>query len=173
MDPTKKFWTIPELGEKLIAYLDPLSLLHLVQSDVMGKEVLQKSLTFKAWSELIRRSSVVEYFGTKWEFLLPERFEEKKEDVKTLVKILHFMKAEELSPFVMTLLDLICESSSRGSVEMICPCRPEPHRINYKAFLLLEEVEAAFGTTEQSLKSIKRDFVCGSELSAPGSVLIG
>ena len=78
MDPTKKFWTIPELGEKLIAHLDPLSLLHLVQSDVMGKEVLQKSLTFKAWSELIRRSSVVEYFGTKWEFLLPESFEEKR-----------------------------------------------------------------------------------------------
>ena len=66
MDPTKRFWNNPELGEKLIGYLDPMSqfhLVHLVQSDVMEKKTLQKSLTFKAWSELIRRTSVVEYFG--------------------------------------------------------------------------------------------------------------
>ena len=58
MDAAKKFWTLPELGETLISFLDPLSTLRLMQSNVMDKETLQKSLTFKAWNELIRRSSV-------------------------------------------------------------------------------------------------------------------
>ena len=114
MDATKKFWSIPELGERLVSFLDPLSTLHLVQSNVMDKAILQKSFTLKAWGELIRRSSLQE-FG---------RFEEKGEDVKILVKILHFMKREELSPFLMALLDLICESHPGNSVEMICPLPP-------------------------------------------------
>ena len=156
MNSVKRFWTIPELGEKLIVYLDPLSLLRLAQSEVMEKEVLQKSLTFKAWSELIRRSSL-EDLG---------RWEEKKGDVKILVKILHFMKTAKLSPFLMALLDLICESRHGGPVIIMCPCRPEPHSISTDAFLLLEEVEAAFGTTEQRLKSIVSDFSSGDLISA-------
>ena len=51
---TKKFWSLPELGERLVSFLDPLSVLHLVQSRVMEKETLQRSLTSKEWSKLIR-----------------------------------------------------------------------------------------------------------------------
>ena len=144
MGATKKFWTLPELGEKLISFLDPLSALHLMHSDLMDKEILKKSLTSKAWGELVRNSSVKGLAG----------FEEKMEDVKALVKILHFMELKEPVPLLMPLLDLICESSPGHSVEMVCACRPEPHSISPEGFLLLEEVEAAFATTEQSLKSI-------------------
>ena len=58
MEPAKKFWSLPELGERLVSYLDPLSVLHLAQSSVMKKKTLQKSLTSKAWIKLIRRSSL-------------------------------------------------------------------------------------------------------------------
>ena len=73
------------------------------------------------------------------------------EDVKALVKILLFMKP---GPFLMPLLDLISESSPGHSAEMVCTCRPEPHSIFPEGFLLVGEVEAAFSTTVQSLKSI-------------------
>ena len=57
LDAGEKFWKTPELGERLLSMLDPLSTRHLIQSGVMDKKILQKSLSLKAWSELIRRSS--------------------------------------------------------------------------------------------------------------------
>ena len=78
MDAVEKFWTIPELGERLVSLLDPLSALRLIESNVMDKEILQKSLYFAAWSNLIKGTS------TGQQSLL--------EDVRVLVKILHFME---------------------------------------------------------------------------------
>ena len=129
-----------------------LSVLHLAQSSVMKKETLQKSLTPKAWIKLIRCSSL-----QVLDEVDKER-ERKREELKVLVKILHYMKLGELSPLLGPLLDLICESNpgldDSECVRMTCPCRPEPHFISPQGFLLLEEVEAAFGTAEQSLMSI-------------------
>ena len=105
MDAAKKFWTLPELGERLVSFLDPLSVLHLAQSKVMEKKTLQNSLTSKAWSKLIRRTSLQ---------VVSRRHEvdmEKREDLKVLVKILNFVELGELSPLLRPLLDLICESS--------------------------------------------------------------
>ena len=174
----EKFWTLPELGERLFSFLDPLSTLHLAQSNVMDKKILQKSLTSKAWRELIRRSSLqgLSFQALEHPAVRFEREKEAREDLEVLIKILHFMKLEELSPRLVPLLDLICELSSEVSsyacVEMICPCRPDPHSILPEGFLLLEKVEGAFGTTEQSLKSV-RSFVQGwhyhEELSAISS----
>ena len=152
----------------MVLFLDPSSVLHLAQSNVMEKETLRKSLTSKAWSKLIRRSSLQV-------LRRPFQDEEKREDLKVLVKILNFMELGEVSPLLRPLLDLICESSpgwsSSACVQMICPCRPEPHSISHEGFLLLEQVEAAFGTAEQSLKSIGS--FCGGRwrLSAPGCLV--
>ena len=121
---------------------DPVSTWSLVQSKMMDKETLQKSLTSKAWGKIIRRSSL-----RGW-----KTFEEKEEKVKVLLKILHFAELEEPIPLLVPLLDLICESCPGFAVEMTCPCRPEPHLISTDGFLLLEEVERSFSTTEQSLK---------------------
>ena len=140
----------------MVSFMDPLSVLHLAQSTVMDKETLKKSLTSKAWGKLIRHSSlqVVSEHGGKNSGVIVQMW--KREDLKVFVKILHFMELEEVSPFLRPILDLICESSPVRfkSVEMICPCRPEPHSISPDGFLLLEQVEAAFGTAEQSLKSV-------------------
>ena len=141
-----KFWNLPELIERLISLLDPLSALCLLQSHVIDREILQKSLSYEAWNKLIRRNS---YGG---EGLL------QAEDVKDFVKILKLMELEEPSTFLLPLLDLICESgpseSPKRKVQVTCPNHPEPHSVSPEAFLLLEEVEGAFGTAEQSIKSI-------------------
>ena len=148
LDAGEKFWKTPELGERLLSMLDPLSTRHLIRSGVMDKKILQKSLSLKAWSELIRRSS---YGG---EGLL------QMEDVQDLVRVLHFLELEEPSTYLLPLLDLICKSRPtdpvRGDhVDMICPNHPDnPHSITEEAFLLLEEVEGRFGTAVQSVESI-------------------
>ena len=137
-----KFLNLPELIERLISSLDPLSALRLLESHVIDKDILQKSLSGKAWNKLIRSSSYGE------EALL------EVEDVK----ILKLMKVEEPNKFLLTVLDLICESGPSqpysSGVEVICPNHPEPHLVTPDAFLLLEEVEGAFGTAEQSIESI-------------------
>ena len=154
MDAARKFWTTPELGERLVSLLDPLSTLRLIQSDVMDKETLQKSLSPKAWNKLIRRSSRDE------NRLL------QKEDVKDLVKILKLMELKEPSTLLLPLLDLACVLPplfSNDYVKMVCPKHQEgpdfqPHKEHFiaiDAFLLLEEVEGAFGTTEQIFESIE------------------
>ena len=141
-----KFLNSPKLIARLISFLDPLSALRLLQSHVIDKKIHQKSFSFEAWNKLIRRSS---YSG---EELL------QGEDVKDLVKILKLMKLEEPSTFLLPLLDLICESRPSkpdfSYVSVICPNHPEPHKVTPDAFLMLEEVEGAFGTTVQSIKSI-------------------
>ena len=151
MDAARKFWTTPELGERLVSLLDPLSTLRLIQSDVMDKETLQKSLSFAAWSNLISGTSNSE------QRLL------NIECVRILVKVLWFMELEEPGPFLLPLLDqicafqVICESDmccESCDVVIICPCHKEPHAISMCAFRLLEEVESAFGTTEQIMKSV-------------------
>ena len=144
----QKFWNSPELMEKLLSMLDPLSILRLVQFRLVKKETLQKSLSYKAWLELIKHSSICSQFygGLDLDWL-------KMEDVKDLVKILKLMKLEEPSAYLLPLLDLNCERSPRDEVHMICPCGPEPHLISTDAFMLLEEIEGAFRTTEQSVTS--------------------
>ena len=52
----QKFLNIPEVVEKLISSLDPSSTLHLAQSEVLSKDVFQKSLTFKVWKELVEHA---------------------------------------------------------------------------------------------------------------------
>lgn len=162
----EKFWKTPELVEKLVSKLDPLSTLRLIQSGVMDKDILKKGFSLKAWSRIISRSS---YGG---EGLL------QMEDVKDLVKVLRFLELEEPSIFLLPLLDLICKSRPAipglwgipsNQVKMICPSHPDPHSITIEAFLMLEELEGSFGTAEQSVGSIKKFILNEPLLSALSS----
>ena len=127
-----KFLNLPELIEKLILLLDPLSALCLLESDVIEKEILQKSLSCEAWNKLIRVSS----YGGEGTL--------QAEDVKDLVKILKLMELKEPSTFLLPLLHLICESgpsqTDLNEVHLICPGHPEPHFVTPETFLILEEV---------------------------------
>ena len=160
-DAVLRFLKLPELIERLVSFLNPRSTLHLLQSRVMDKETLQKSLSLKAWTQLIRRTPRNE--DGPWNG--PQDGLLQGEGVRELVKILEMLRLEEPSSFLLPLLDLICESASVPKVPnasqmspdrivMICPCHMEPHIVSTEAFKLLEEVEGTFGTALQSIKSM-------------------
>ena len=138
----QKFWSIPEVVEALVSFLVPESTLHLAQSKVVDKRTLQKSVSSKVWNKLIRRRS--SFY-----------------DLDYLIKISQLLELKEPSTFLLPLLDGICDMPWMDvfftHVDIICPCHPEPHVIPPHAFLWLEEVEGAFGTAEQSIKSISVD----------------
>ena len=75
---------------------------------------------------------------------------------------------------MLDLLDVICERFATDDVfiqsidhrdhthvSVGCPRHPTGHLIQLSGFLLLEEVEAAFGTTLQSLESVRGGTLIG------------
>ena len=59
----QKVWDVSELVTNLLALLDPLSVLQLVESGVIDKEGLKKSLSLKAWNQIIKRSAYGDWWG--------------------------------------------------------------------------------------------------------------
>ena len=82
-DSQQKFLGCPELLEKLLTMLDPLSIKRLIQSELVDKNVLKDSLSSKTWAGLIKRSSY-------WEGDAVELY-----DVKNLVAIVKFLALED------------------------------------------------------------------------------
>ena len=140
MNAAKKFLTLPEMGEIMVSLLDPRSVLSFAQSGVMEKVILQKSFSAKAWGNLIDEEAVM-----------------------VLSQLIQELNPVEPGHLLKPLLHLICETSPRGPVEIICSCRPDPHimEIPMRTFLLLEAVENSLGvgTTGQSLKSISSHYL--------------
>ena len=71
-----------------------------------------------------------------------------------ILKLMNDSKANMLD-----LLDAICKANppdidDKDSVLMSCPRHPDSHPISRSCFLLLENIEAAFGTTEQTVELI-------------------
>ena len=143
----QKFWGTPELVEKILPFLDLTSTLSLVQSKVMSRKILQGGIV---WNRLIRRSSPLDELAV----------------VAKLVQILKLMK--EPTTLMLDLLDLICESrvgdrmiNLFGTVQMSCPRHPNSHLVRLSDFRLLEEVEGAFGTAEQTVEAVNADHQFG------------
>ena len=63
-EAVQKVWDVPELVTNLLALLDPLSVLQLVESGVIDKEGLKKSLSLKAWNQIIKRSAYGDWRGS-------------------------------------------------------------------------------------------------------------
>ena len=66
----QKLLNIPHVVERLIRWLDPGSLLNLVHSKILTREVLRKSLTLRAWKDFI------EYLELGWDEMDWDDFEE-------------------------------------------------------------------------------------------------
>ena len=79
MDAVVKFWGCSDFHENLLTMLDPLSTKRLIQSEVVEKKVLKRSLSSKIWACLIKRSS----YGGGGVLVL--------DDVKDLVPVLKFL----------------------------------------------------------------------------------
>ena len=153
----KKFWLTRELVEKLLPFLDPESTLNLAQSREEVPGILQAPLI---WNQFIRRASLFTYEGP---LLFPNGFHRRKQInmgvVKSLVAILKLMK-NPADPR-MDLLELICKSfpeeEGEGFLQLGCSSHSEGHRTSPQGFLLLEEVESAFSSTEMKIEVINGD----------------
>ena len=161
-----KFWRSPELIVKLLPFLDLKSTLCLARSHDLTKNILQRGF---AWNNLVRRTCP---FG--WEedqYVLQHKIDV----VKDLVSILKLLKHPKV--LLLDLLDAICDrfpADSNGlqipEMSVGCPRHPgASHNISWSGFLLLEEVEGAFGTTEQSLGSVYGETLRGATLAALSS----
>ena len=148
----KKFWETRELVEMLLPFLDPESTLNLAQNQDKVPGVLQGPLI---WYQFIRRASPFTDEGIG--LLRRDRREQMNIDaVKCLVAILKLMKNPN-DPRV-DLLELICEKypteEQGGFLHLACSSHSEGHRISPEGFLLLEEVESAFSSTEMKIEMI-------------------
>ena len=161
----KKFWEIPELVERLFTFLDASSTLSLARAHPPSVRILQGGAN---WAQFIRRSCpspVINYKSkpanlTDCDWAI-EAAELKKEEMRPVVQLLKMMKTPR--SYLLDLLDIICERF--GGVEsfqdrfgaaivMSCPrhTTSTSHTVDAVGFLLLEQVEAAMGSSEQRLE---------------------
>jgi len=153
-DAAAKVWCCPDILENLLTMLDPLSIKRLTQSEMVEKKVLKRSLSFKIWASLIKRSS---YGGGGVPVL---------DDVKDLVAILKFLKMEDPDSFLLPLLNHICKRfPAEEGVSLNHPGHEDPRKVSLEGFLLLEEAESSFGTSIQSIERIDAWF--GTILDEP------
>ena len=99
------FWKMSKLIERILLFLDPFSSLHLLQTGLVEKQVLQDSLSSKAWNQLIRRCS----FGVEGTA--------QRDDLKKVFQILKLMELKDSSAFLLPLLDLICDKCPSPNVD--------------------------------------------------------
>ena len=136
-----KFWETPELVEKILPFLDLEATKRLAQAHGLTRRILQGKL---AGSKLIRRSC-------------HDLEVEGEAKVRNLIEILKLL--EKPKAHLPTLLDVICErqliAGSTEFIQMGCDHHPDSHQIAPRIFKLLEEVEGAFGTTEQTVEMVK------------------
>ena len=132
--------------------------LRLAQSHKRTRHFLQGT---RVWNNLIKRCSPLT--NSDW--------------VGHLVAILKLMNHTKSN--MVDLLDAICEANLHvpcpwgdKSVQMsCCPRHPDSHVLCHEGFLLLEKVEAAFGTTEQTFEAIRLGYIPASSLPAFASRL--
>ena len=141
-----KFWATPDLVEKLFSTLDLDSTLSLAL--VMNKEILKRGMTPMVWSGLVRESFLISLSDDL-------DLDDTLDVARNLASILKIMKMPKA--LLLDALHVICETDpwdSTDQLELICPNHSEPHSVSGLGFILLEEMEAALGTTEQSIRSV-------------------
>ena len=142
-----KFWATPELVEKQFSILDLDSTLSLAL--VMNKEILKRGMTPKVWSGLVRESFLISLSDDL-------DLDDTLDVVQKLATILKIMKTPKA--LLLDALHVICERlpprNSTDQLQVNCPSHTEPHSVSGWGFILLEEMEAALQTTEQSIRSV-------------------
>ena len=169
-EAAKVFLGTPELVEKLLPYLDPETTFSLAQTHKLTREILQKR---SIWRKLIRRGC---HYDEEQDFYNHERdfynyvppHHTRTAQLKKLIKILQLFKSPEAHLF--DLLELVCERFKTlrrlreyvgPQVLLSHPGHSDHHSVSLACFLLLEEVEGAFGTTLQRLESISGGSIGG------------
>ena len=159
-----------ELVEKLLPYLDLETTFNLAQTHKLTREVLQKR---SIWRKLIRRGCHYDeeqnFYNYERDFFnyVPPHLA-KIAQLKKLIKILQLFKSPEAH--LLDLLELVCERFKTlrrlrehvgPQVLLSHPGHSDHHSVSLACFLLLEELEGAFGTTQQWLESISGGSIGG------------
>ena len=143
-EAVEKFWNTPELAEKVLPCLSARDILNLVRVGLLNIKILQKLVV---WNKLIKRNFPPAAQPT---------FDVLMDRVDSFVAILKMM--ENHQPCLLATLDLICQRfpSSDITDDMVtlsCP-NNDTKLVSPDGFTLLEEVEAAFGSTEHQIERI-------------------
>ena len=162
-----KFWNDPDLVEKLLPFLDPYSTLCLAQSKIgCTLDILQDKENPSNWRRLIKRSLPDNFWIGDLQFpdpafdedylnLLRASFEQKSGQMMPLIAILKMMK--DANSAMQDLLKVICEEEIiffGSEIYITCFLRGS-HMISLLGFLLLEEVEVAFGSSLHEIISVE------------------
>ena len=177
-DAQQMLWSNPDLVEKLLPFLDAQSTLCLVQSEfTCTLDLLQDTENPSIWIKLIGRSltgsptfegadaldsdalaqATQDVVHGALSNLLRANFERKRTQVVPLIAILKLM--EDPNPQILHLLEAIVQKYPQefggGILKMSCPCTTQFHSVSFLGFLLLEEVELAFGSANQEISSLE------------------
>ena len=190
MDAEAKVWEIFELKEKILLYLDPYSLLCLVQSRVCSVQFLTGKTV---WKRLVRRTcpygpriSVAgpqcigckDCIGTKSAGLLhlAEILKTFQDPKALLIDLLHvvvdrFPPPENERSRSNHLADTFGRAVDRRGefVQVSCTCLSSSHSMSLLGFLVLEEVLSALACTEQKVERISVENLAEPWISALAS----
>ena len=162
----KKFWRSPELVESLLPFLDPPSILQLGRAHPLTAGVLQGTCT---WTRFIRRTCP---YPPPDPLTLEEKVEQLVGEVRPIIGLLQLIGSPQFH--LLQLLETICERfpSNTGDpfygpdyVKVTCP-NHEDHYVSAVGFVLLEQIEAANGSSEQKVDLVYISHMKDSLISA-------
>ena len=172
-----KVLQLPELLEKLVLHLDINSVASLAEVQPGVIKILQRT---KLWLDLIKRSCRGWKIVNCPEDDLEEAFEQKRHEIANLVKMMK--KMDEPTSLILPglLHDILHEGTNQGitMVELRCSgClvhwfTSEHHKAWEWHFLLLEEVEQAFGSALQEVVTLKMNPLQGKRFRMRRSWLL-
>ena len=158
-----KFWGMPEMLEKMVLHLDTSSILTLTKVNKKVCSLILKVLEGEpVWDELIKRTCRNNLAGP----------------ISDLGKILKKMdnpdNLQKKKDLELALLHLLCSShladhDTYTKIKVSCPCKDTSHSVSGLGFRLLESVESAIGSTEQSVEEVSTGYISVQLLSALGS----
>lgn len=150
----RKFWNSPDHVEKLLPFLDASSTLNLAQAQAQANPKQHPLITeiligtFN-WTRFIKRTC------PDLANLGKQNLEQKKAEMGPIIEVLKLMGKPQahLLKLLHLLHDKLPSDFDDSKITVTCP-EHEGHSMSPVAFCLLEDVEAAMGSSEQKIESI-------------------
>ena len=151
----RKFWSSPDHVEKLLPFLDAFSTLNLAQAQAQANPKKHPMITeiligTSNWAKFIKRTCPDLANLGIW------NIGEKKAEMRPIIEVLKLLGKPQAH--LLKLLHLLLDKLPTvtflyNKITVTCPGH-EAHSMSWLGFCLLEEVEAAMGSSEQKIESI-------------------
>ena len=149
---------MPELVEKLLEYLDEISILSIVGVKLLTVEVLK---TASGTSKRFKPKPLGKLIRKALGFGQPQTLEEERTKVQRISRTL-LAQLGSPQPLLQEFLDVICAEHKYVTgrlgheyvIRMSCPLHTY-HSVSAQGFILLEDCEGAIGSTEQRIRKIE------------------